>query len=625
MHFPKPHIPNPHIAERIAHAKQLLHIGDNLSHLSHKKEFEVLKRITKMCFKYKKYIFLGITGVIGIVSAQLYLPFLLGNGIDKSIEIIASGSSKFNDLYLVGFLIIITSMLRGLFGFLIQYNGEKIGNNITTNLRSDFHKKLQSLSFSFHDKIHSGNLMSRGILDIEGVGLFVRTGFLRTIEILLLMFFGGILLVSVDWKIGLLSLIFIIPTASLATTTRLRLRKIWTKIQQFYSDLNTKLQENLIGVRVVRAFGGQNHEIKKFRSSHKNVTNLTIESIEVSALGQSLIGFFFLITWSLIIWVCGIQVISGNLTLGEMTQSLVYLGMLQRPVRMIGMMVNAYARATSCGLRLFEILDKEPNIKSLNNPKSLDKIHKIEAKDIVFKFDHHSEKNILNNISFKVSSNQILGIIGPPGSGKSSLAQLIPRFYDIQEGSLTINDIDIRNIDITELRKEVGIISQNTFLFNMTIKENISYGAPNSEMNEIIECAQIAEIHDFIESLPEKYETTVGEFGVSLSGGQKQRISIARTLLKKPSLVIFDDSLSALDSITDQKIREHLETSISSQITIIISHRIDSLEHANEIIVLDKGNISQRGTPSELLKKDGIYKTISDIQHPKYEKEKSLS
>ena len=191
--------------------------------------------------------------------------------------------------------------------------------------------------------------------------------------------------------------------------------------------------------------------------------------------------------------------------------------------------------------------------KSLNNPKSLDKIHKIEAKDIVFKFDHHSEKNILNNISFKVSSNQILGIIGPPGSGKSSLAQLIPRFYDIQEGSLTINDIDIRNIDITELRNEVGIISQNTFLFNMTIKENISYGAPNSEMDEIIKCAQIAEIHDFIESLPEKYETTVGEFGVSLSGGQKQRISIARTLLKKPSLIIFDDSLSALDSITDKK------------------------------------------------------------------------
>ena len=625
MHFPKPHLPNPHIAERIAHAKQLLHIGDNLSHLSHKKEFEVLKRITKMCLRYKKYISLGVFGVFGIVASQLYLPFLLGNGIDKSIEIISSGSSKLNDLYIVGFLIIITSMVRGLFGFLIQYYGEKIGNNITTNLRSNFHKKLQSLSFSFHDKIHSGNLMSRGILDIEGVGLFVRTGFLRTLEIFLLMFFGGILLVSVDWKIGLLSLIFIIPTASLATTTRLRLRKIWTKIQQFYSDLNTKLQENLIGVRVVRAFGGQNHEIKKFRSSHKNVTNLTIESIEVSALGQALIGFFFLITWSLIIWVSGIQVISGSLTLGEMTQSLVYLGMLQRPVRMIGMMVNAYARATSCGLRLFEILDKKPNIKSPNEAKSLDKIHKIEAKNIVFKFDHESEKNILNKISFKTSKNQILGIIGPPGSGKSSLAQLIPRFYDIEDGSLTINDIDIKNIDIIELRKQVGIISQNTFLFNMTIKENISYGVPNSEMDEIIKCAQIAEIHDFIETLPEKYETTVGEFGVSLSGGQKQRISIARTLLKKPSLIIFDDSLSALDSITDKKIREHLETSISSKITIIISHRIDSLEHANEIIVLDKGNISQRGTPSELLKKDGIYKTISDIQHPKYEKEKSLS
>ena len=622
MNFPKPHIPHPHIAERIAHAKQLLHIGDNLTHLSHKKEFEVLKRITKMCFEYKKYISLGILGVIGIVIAQLFLPLLLGNGIDKSIEIISSGSSNFTGLYLIGAMIVITSMCRGLFGFLIQYFGEKIGNNITTNLRSDFHKKLQSLSFSFHDKIHSGNLMSRGILDIEGIGLFVRTGFLRTLEISLLMFFGGIFLISVDWKIGLLSLIFLIPVGSLATTTRLRLRKIWTNIQQFYSDLNTKLQENLIGVRVVKAFGGQNHEMKKFNSSHQNVTNLTIKSIEVSAFGQALMGFFFLITWSLVIWICGIQVISGALTLGEMTQALVFLGILQRPVRMMGMMVNAYARATSCGLRLFEILDKEPNINSIDNSNSINKIKTIEAKDIVFKFDHHSEKNILNNISFKASSNQILGIIGPPGSGKSSLAQLIPRFYDIESGSLTINNIDIKTLDISKLRREVGIISQHTFLFNMTIKENISYGMPNSEMDKIIECARIAEIHDFIESLPQKYETIVGEFGVSLSGGQKQRISIARTLLKKPSLVIFDDSLSALDSITDQKIREHLETSISSQITIIISHRIDSLEHANEIIVLDKGEISQRGTPSKLLKEKGIYKTISDIQHPKYEKEK---
>tara|TARA_B100000029_G_scaffold505608_1_gene586576 strand:- start:1442 stop:3319 length:1878 start_codon:yes stop_codon:yes gene_type:complete len=625
MHFPKPHIPNPHIAERIAHAKQLLHIGDNLSHLSHKKEFEVLKRITKMCFIYKKYIILGVIGVLGIVISQLFLPILLGNGIDKSIEIISSENSNFNGLYLIGILIIITSMTRGLFGFLIQYYGEKIGNNITTSLRSDFHKKLQSLSFSFHDKIHSGNLMSRGILDIEGVGMFVRTGFLRTLEILLLMIFGGILLISVDWRIGLLSLIFIIPTASLATTTRLRLRKIWTQIQQFYSDLNTKLQENLIGVRVVRAFGGQNHEIKKFSSSHKNVTDLTIKSIEVSSLGQSLIGFFFLITWSLVIWICGIQVISGSLTLGEMTQSLIYLGILQRPVRMIGMMINAYARATSCGLRLFEILDKEPNIRNINNPKSINKIKTIEAKNIVFKFDHNSEKTILNKISFKANSNQILGIIGPPGSGKSSLAQLIPRFYDIESGSLTINDIDIRSIDISELRREIGLISQNTFLFNMSIKDNISYGMPNSEMANIIECSKIAEIHDFIESLPEKYETIVGEFGVSLSGGQKQRLSIARTLLKKPSIVIFDDSLSALDSITDKKIREHLEESISSQITIIISHRIDSLEHANEIIVLDKGEISQRGTPQQLLKEEGIYKTISEIQHPKYEKEISLT
>ena len=618
MHLPKTN----NISDRILHSKQLLHISDNLSHLSHKKEVQVLSRIAKICFNFKLPMILGVLGVLGTVFSQLLLPYLIGNGINKAAAIISStdGSNMINSLLIIGLFIILASIARGLFGFLIMYFGEKTGNQISSALRNSFHKKLQSLSFSFHDKVHSGNLMSRGILDIEGVAMFVRTGVFRTLEIFILMVCGGILLLSIDWKIGLISLIFIFPVASIATTTRLRLRKIWTTIQQFYSQLNTNLQENLTGVRVVRAFGGQAHEINKFENSHRKITSRTKHSIKVAALGQSLNGFFFLLTWALVIWVGGLQVISGSLSIGELTQCLIYLGMLQRPVRMMGMLVNAYARAISCGLRLFEILEKEPIIRSIKTPATLDKISKIEANNVYFKFDDDSEKFTLENISFKIKSGEILGIMGPPGSGKSAIAQLLPRFYDIDSGVITIDDIDVKNIYLTNLRREMGIISQHTFLFNTTIKENISYGMPESEMSKIIEVAKTAEIHDFIDSLPDKYETMVGEFGVSLSGGENQRISIARTLLTDPSMLIFDDSLSALDSITDRKIRNHLESLNQSKLILIISHRVDSLDHADEIIVLNQGKISQRGTPSQLLKEEGIYRTISDIQHPMYEK-----
>ncbi len=584
---------------------------------SHIGELTVLTRIFKMCFKYKRLISLGFIGVAGLVGSQLWLPYLLGTSVDRAYEKISTNSNDLNILWILASLIILVSILRGFFAFLLQYNGEKIANGISADLRNDFHNKLQSQTYKYHDRIHTGNLMSRGILDIEGVKMFVTTGLLRTFEIMTLIFFGSYLLLRTDLQIGLIAFGFIIPVAIIATVSRLRLRKIWNRIQKEFSVLNTNLQENLIGVKVVRAFGGEDYEIKKFRSSHKEVTNDTMSSVKVDATGTSLVGFFFLLIWAFIIWIGGHKIIDGEMTIGELTQCLVYLGMLQRPVRIVGLMVNSYARAITCGLRLFEILDSKPRIRSIKNSNSIEKIDNIKFDNVSFKYYLKSKKNDVNKINLDLTPGNIIGIIGPPGSGKSTIANLIPRFYDVLEGQILINNIPLKTLNLNNLRPRIGLVSQHTFLFNNTLRENIAYSNPNTDLDKVIEVAKIADIHDFIDSLPEKYETMVGEFGVSLSGGQKQRIAIARNLFKNPDILIFDDSFSALDTGTDKKIRKKLISFQKNKSTLIISQRISTISHANEIIVLDEGNIVDRGKHEDLLKNEGIYKTIFELQNPK--------
>lgn len=584
---------------------------------SHIGELTVLIRIFKMCFKYKKLITFGFLGVGGLVGSQLWIPYLLGTSVDRAYEKISSNSTDFSILWILASLIIFVSILRGIFAFLLQYNGEKIANGISADLRNLFHKKLQSQTYKYHDRIHTGNLMSRGILDIEGVKMFVTTGLLRTFEIMTLIFFGSYLLLRTDLQIGLIAFGFIIPVALIATISRLRLRKIWNRIQKEFSILNTNLQENLIGVKVVRAFGGEDYEVKKFRSSHRQVTNDTMNSVKVDATGTSLVGFFFLLVWAFIIWVGGHKIIDGELTIGELTQCLVYLGMLQRPVRIVGLMVNSYARAITCGLRLFEILDSKPRIATIKNSNSINRIESLKFENVGFKYYFKSKKNDVNKINLDLKPGKIIGIIGPPGSGKSTIANLIPRFYDVLEGQILINETPLKTLNLNNLRSRIGLVSQHTFLFNSTLKENIAYSKPDSDLEDVIRVAKIADIHEFIDSLPEKYETMVGEFGVSLSGGQKQRIAIARNLFKNPDVLIFDDSFSALDTGTDKKIRERLVSFQENRSTLIVSQRVSTISHSDEIIVLDQGNIVDRGKHEDLVNKDGIYKTIFELQNPK--------
>ena len=587
-------------------------------HLSnHLNELTILVRIVKMCLSYRKLVLLGFIGVFGLVSSQLWLPYLLGTSIDTTYEKINSESKDFSSLWILAISIIFVSSLRGIFAFILQFHGEKIANRISSDLRSKFHKKLQSQTYKYHDRIHTGNLMSRGIMDIEGVKMFVTTGLFRTFEIISLMLAGSFLLFRTDWQIGVIAFGFIIPVATIATINRLRLRKVWFKIQKELSVLNTNLQENLIGVKVVRAFGGENYEIKKFNSSHQDVTDDTIRGVKIDATGTSLMGFFFLFIWALVIWTGGHKVINGNMSIGDLTQCLIYLGMLQRPVRIVGLMVNSYARAITCGLRLFEILDSKPRISTKSKKIVIDTIKKVTFKNVSFKYYRKSKTNDVNDVNFELNPGKIIGLIGPPGSGKSTISNLIPRFYDVIEGDILINKTSLKKISLKPLRSRIGLVSQHTFLFNSTLKENIAYSNPDLNIEKVIEAAKIADIHDFIDSLPEKYETMVGEFGVSLSGGQKQRIAIARNIIKNPDIFIFDDSFSALDTATDKSIRERLMPLQKEKATLIISQRISTISHCDEILVMDKGRIVDRGKHNDLISKDGIYKTIFELQNPK--------
>jgi len=587
-------------------------------HLSnHLNELTILVRIVKMCLSYRKLVLLGFIGVFGLVSSQLWLPYLLGTSIDTTYEKINSESKDFSSLWILAISIIFVSSLRGIFAYILQFHGEKIANRISSDLRSKFHKKLQSQTYKYHDRIHTGNLMSRGIMDIEGVKMFVTTGLFRTFEIISLMLAGSFLLFRTDWQIGVIAFGFIIPVATIATINRLRLRKVWFKIQKELSVLNTNLQENLIGVKVVRAFGGENYEIKKFNSSHQYVTDDTIRGVKIDATGTSLMGFFFLFIWALVIWTGGHKVINGNMSIGDLTQCLIYLGMLQRPVRIVGLMVNSYARAITCGLRLFEILDSKPRISTKSKKIVIDTIKKVTFKNVSFKYYRKSKTNDVNDVNFELNPGKIIGLIGPPGSGKSTISNLIPRFYDVIEGDILINKTSLKKISLKPLRSRIGLVSQHTFLFNSTLKENIAYSNPDLNIEKVIEAAKIADIHDFIDSLPEKYETMVGEFGVSLSGGQKQRIAIARNIIKNPDIFIFDDSFSALDTATDKSIRERLMPLQKEKATLIISQRISTISHCDEILVMDKGRIVDRGKHNDLISKDGIYKTIFELQNPK--------
>ena len=541
---------------------------------------------------------------------------MLGEGVDQAFTLFQDGSHNRGEIesLLLGtaITVLIVALLRGTTGFAQMFLGETLSQRVSNRLRMLYFDKLQLLSFSFHDRVHTGQLMSRGLSDIEGVRMFVQTGLVQIVRVLVVLVAAGVFMAMIDWQLAVLSLSFVPFMAYRSARLRLQLRVTWLKIQDALGDLTTTMQENLAGIRVVRAFSAQKYEEAKFDVTAKEVVELRMSAARAHARGGGSISFAFLVAWAVVLWAGGEKVINGDITIGELTQFFFYLALLRFPVRMLIMVINSTARASSAGGRIFEILDIPSDIT--DNPVA----DPLAISDGVLRFENvsfnYGDAPALRNVSFEARKDHTIGIVGAPGSGKSSITNLIPRFYDPTSGRVTIDGTDLRDATVNSVRQTIGLVEQDPFLFDGSIRNNIRYGDVGASNEKVETAAKIAQIHEFIASLPEGYDTELGERGIGLSGGQRQRVAIARTLLTNSPILVLDDSTSSVDAGTDARIRSALRELSGVQTTIIIAHRLSSLMHADEIIVLETGSVVERGTHEELLTLGGQYKQLWDLQ-----------
>jgi ATP-binding cassette subfamily B protein len=571
-------------------------------------------RITRMTLRHPWMATVAIASTLAAASFQLAIPRLLGHAVDQTQEVATTGAAAEQALLTTALLLLAVSILRGLFTMLQNYYGETVGHQVGYELRLACYEKLQRLSFSFHDRIHTGDLITLGILDVDGVRMFFSTGLVRLVLLTVLIGIGAYMLLSTDVVLGLISLSFVPFVAWRSPVMQLRLRATWLALQERLSVVTRVMDENLGGIRVVRAFAAQDHEMAKFDRASASALELAHQRTDIRVTNTSVMNFSFFAAMGLVLWVGGDKVIAGEISVGTLASFLTFMTILQMPVRQLGLLVNSFARASTCGARLFELLDLPLAVADAPGAKDL------EVTEGVFRFENvdftypGSAHPALRGISFEARRGETIGIVGPPGSGKSTLAHLIPRFYDVTGGRITIDGQNIAEVTLRSLRRAVGIVQQDSFLFTTSIENNIVYGDPWAKETRIERASESAQLHNYVMSLPMGYGTVVGERGVSLSGGQRQRLTIARTLMLDSAIIVFDDSTAAIDAGTEQRIRSAIRQFAKDRVTLVISHRLSSLMQADQILFIEDGRIVERGTHAGLIASGGRYRALYDLQ-----------
>ena len=516
-------------------------------------------------------------------------------------------------MWLVAGTIIVASALRGASEYGQQFLAESVSQKVSYDIRNAIYDRLQRLSFSYYDQAQTGQLMSRATVDVEAIRMFFGMGLLGITQAVIMVVAISCILLLMDWKLALMTIAFLPPIGWIAYRFSSHIRPMWLKIQELLAFLGVILQESLTGVRIVKSFSREKEEGQKFSTQATVLYDEQIGVARQMAFNMPFMMFLMGLPTVLIIWYGGREVIAGNLTIGNVTQFIFYVLMMVMPVRRMGMMVNLLSRTVSAGQRILEILDTESAVQEKPDAIELGRLKgQVVFEDV--SFSYNSMAPTLTTVSFNVQPGQLVALLGGSGSGKSTIANLISRFYDVTSGRITVDDVDIRDVTLTSLRKNVGISQQDIFLFSGTIRDNIAYGAVDADMEQIVAVAKAAQLHDFIESLPDGYDTWVGERGLTLSGGEKQRLAIARTLLINPSILILDDSTSSVDAETEHLIRQALDKLIEGRTTFIITHRLPIIKSADLILMLDKGQIAEMGKHGELMAKEGLYYQIYQSQ-----------
>jgi len=570
-----------------------------------------VKTVFRILGFIQKHWFLLLLAFICIMLTTgfaIIIPRMLGDGMDTVL-----GMGKRSFVIVAAVVIIAASALRGLTGYGQRYFAEVAAQKITYNIRNTLYERLQRLSFAFHDQNQTGQLMSRATVDVEVIRMFFSQGFLGLAQIVFMVIGVGYMLLTMNWKLGLMTLGFVIPVSWLAATFGRRMRPVWMKVQALMGYMGDTLEESLSGISVVKAFSHQEEDGRKFEAQVAALYDEQMRAARMLSINMPTMIFLVSIPTVLILWYGGNQVVAGKMTIGEVTQFILLMSMMMMPIRRLGMMVNLFSRTSSAGQRILEILDTESEVKEKPDAIQLGKVKgQVSFRNVSFSYNNVSPA--LKNVSFEVKPGQLVALLGQSGSGKSTIASLLGRFYDVTDGKILVDGIDVRDITLASLRKNVVTAQQDVFLFSATIRENIAYGAVDASMDKIIEVARAAYLHNFIQSLPEGYETWVGERGDTLSGGEKQRLSIARTLLVNPSILILDDSTASVDSETEKLIRQALDRLIQGRTTFIITHRIPIIQNADLILMLKDGELVEQGTHKELMAKNGIYKEVFESQ-----------
>ena len=567
-----------------------------------------LFRLARYGLRYKRYLVMAWISLLGANCLALAVPWLIGDAVD---QVLLEGNRR--GLLWLGGLLLLISVVRGAFSYGQTYFAENVSSRVSYTLKNALLQRLQGLSFAFHDKRKTGDLMSIVTYDVESTRMFINFGLVRSIQLAMLI--GGIapLLLILHWQLGLISLAGVPITVYTTITIGRKLRRIWTSVQRKMGELTTVLQENLTGMRVVKALGAEEAQKQLFHRHSFEVSEETFAANRLRVANTAFLTFMYIGATGLVVLFGGRWVIGGSLTTGELSTFLLFLGLLVMPVRMLGMAVNTFSRAMSSGDRIFQVLDSQSPVKDREGARKIGKVKGAVGFNNV-SFAYNALTPALKDVSFYVNPGQKVAVLGAAGSGKTTICNLIPRFYDASEGSVTIDDVEVGEVTLNSLRHNVGIVFQDVFLFQATIRENIGYGVAGVTADEIEEASKAAQLHNFIMSLPEGYDTAVGERGVTLSGGQRQRLAIARTLLMNPPILIMDDSTSSVDVETEDLIRKALNQVMENRTTFIIAHRVSSVKGADLILVLRDGEVAAHGTHSELIARDGFYKQIYELQ-----------
>ncbi len=538
-----------------------------------------------------------------------------GHDAGDEVELVdrATFEGKVSTLTLAAGLLLALALLRGFFAYWMQFLGEWLSQHVAYDLRNHIYEKLQRQSYAYHDKQQTGQLMSRATQDVEATRMFIQMGVLRLLDISLRIVVAAVLMFSTNWLLALIAWSLLPLVAFQSVRIQLKSRRLWMAVQDQLGRITTVLQENMSGVRVVKAFSREQHENEKFEKEANELFYWNIRQNRIQAQTMPFYQAMSMLSQVFVLGVGAYFITQGDLSYGGLIEFLFYQSLLIMPMRMLGMIVQQFARAGASGDRIFDVLDTESAVQEQPDAKPLEDVKgRVWFEGVSFGYDAVSP--VLNDVTFEAEAGTVVALLGPTGSGKTTIVNLLPRFYDVTDGRILIDDVDIRDTTLQSLRANIGIIQQDVFMFSATIRDNIAYGAVNSTYEQIIEAAKIARIHDFIMSLPDGYDTWVGERGVTMSGGQKQRVSIARTLLLDPHILILDDSTSSVDTQTEYLIQQALAEVMKGRTTLVIAQRLRTVKNADAILVMQDGTIAERGKHDELIAQDGLYREIYDLE-----------